>query len=203
MVDVALQVDQSGLLLQDAGLVALGDSLHEFLLVGVALANVHVVTDTDDVSHEGNHVGSLADGLAVGDLGLALVQVLNFQTQQVAGGSEGETGTGGVVAEQGDAQAGLEDLGGDVVLTHVAQSVSHGEDGFDFVVGLVPGQEEVAVVHFLEVQGIQLVDIHLQSLIHFDLSPYMMNLNLITEYRCRSCRRGTRKRPPSWSRRTG
>ena len=42
-----------------------------------------------------------ADGFAVRDLGLLLVQDLLFQTQQVAGGSEGETGTGGVVAEQG------------------------------------------------------------------------------------------------------
>ena len=167
VVDVTLQVDQSGLLLQDASCVTLGNSVHELLLVGVALADVHVVTDTDDVSHEGNHVSGLTDGLAMSNLRLAFVQILNFQAQQVTCRSEGETGTGGVVAEQGDAQAGLEDLGGDVVLTHVAQSVSDGEDSFQLVLSLVPGQVEVAVVHLSEVQGVQLVNILLQGLVHF------------------------------------
>ena len=67
--------------------------------VGVALADVHVIADSDDVCHEGDHVGGLTNGLAVGYLGFALVQILYFQAQQVAGGSEGEAGTGGVVAE--------------------------------------------------------------------------------------------------------
>ena len=40
-------------------------------MIGVALADVHVVPDADDVGHEGDHVGGLADGLAVGDLALA------------------------------------------------------------------------------------------------------------------------------------
>ena len=67
--------------------------------VGVALADVHVIADSDDVCHERDHVGGLTDGLAVCYLGFALVQILYFQSQQVAGGSEGEAGTGGVVAE--------------------------------------------------------------------------------------------------------
>ena len=166
MVDVALQVDQRGLLLQNAVLVALGHSVHHVMHVLVALADVHVVTDADDVRHEGDHVGSLADGLAVGDLALALVQILHFQTQQVAGGGEGETGAGGVVAEQADAQTGLENLGGDVVLAHVTQGVRHGEHGLQLVSGLLPGEEEIVLVHFLEVQGVQLVDVALQSLVH-------------------------------------
>ena len=156
VVDVALEVDQGGLLLQHAVLVALGHGVHHLVHVGVALADVHVVPDADDVGHEGDHVGGLADGLAVGDLALALVQVLDLQAQQVAGGGEGEAGAGGVVAEQGDAQAGLKDLGGDVVLTHVAQSVGHGEHGLELVVGLLPGQEEVALVHLLEVELVEL-----------------------------------------------
>ena len=142
VVDVALQVDQGGLLLQNAVPVALGHGVHHVVLIGVALADVHVVPDADDVGHEGDHVGGLADGLAVGDLALALVQVLDLQAQQVAGGGEGEAGAGGVVPEQGDAQAGLKDLGGDVVLPHVAQGVGHGEDGLQLVVGLVPGQKK-------------------------------------------------------------
>ena len=79
VVDVALEVDQGGLLLQHAVLVALGHGVHELVHVGVALADVHVVADTDHVGHEGNHVGGLAHGLAVGYLGFALVQILNLK----------------------------------------------------------------------------------------------------------------------------
>ena len=162
VVDVALQVDQGGLLLQHAVLVAGGDRVHHLVHVLVALADVHVVPDADDVGHEGDHVGGLTDGLTVGDLALALVQVLDLQAQQVAGGGEGEPGAGGVVPEQGDAQAGVEDLGGDVALPQIAQGVGHGEHGGQLVVGLLPGQEEVTLVHVLEVQAVQLVNIFLQ-----------------------------------------
>ena len=166
MVDVALEVDQRGLLLEDARLVALGDGVHHVVHVGVALADVHVVPDADDVGHEGDHVGRLAHGLAVGDLALALVQVLDLQAQQVAGGGEGEAGAGGVVPEQGDAQPGIEDFGGDVVFPHVAQRVGHGEHGGQLVVGLLPGQEEVAFVHRLKVQAVEFLNIGLQLGIH-------------------------------------
>ena len=75
----------------------------------------------------------------MGNLGLLLIENLLFQTQEVAGGGEGEAGTGGVVAEQGDAQTGVEDLRGLVALTQIAQSVGYGKDSVDLVVGLVPG----------------------------------------------------------------
>ena len=110
MVHIALQVHQSGLLLQDTVAVAFLHGVHKGLLILVALADEHIIADADDVGHEGHHVRGLADGLAVGDLALALVQVLDLQAQQVAGGGEGKAGAGGVVPEQGDAQAGLEDL---------------------------------------------------------------------------------------------
>ncbi len=58
-----------------------------FMIV-VALADEHVVTDADDVGHEGDHVSRLADGLAVGDLGLLLVQILHLKAQQVGGGAK-------------------------------------------------------------------------------------------------------------------
>ena len=176
MVDVALQVHQSRLLLQNAVLETLGHGLHNFLLVGVALADVHVVTDADDVSHEADHVRGLAHGLAVGYLALALVQVLDLEAQQVAGRGEGETGPRGVVTEQADAQARLEDLRADVVLTHVPKGVSNREHGLQLVVRLVPGQEKVALVHVLEVQLVQLVYVHLQSLVHF---YYSLSYSLI------------------------
>ena len=115
----------------------------------------------------------------MGYLALALIEVLDLQAQQVAGGSKGEAGAGGVVAEQADAQAGLKNLRADVVLTHVAQSVSNREHGLQLVVRLVPGQEEVALVHLLEVQGVQLVYVHLQSLVHFYYSlSHLMSLSV-------------------------
>ena len=157
VVHVALQVHQGGLLFQNAVPVALLHGIHEGLLVLVALADEHVVPDTDDVGHEGDHVGGLADGLAVGDLALLLVQVLDGQTQQVAGGGEGEPGAGGVVPEDGDAQAGVKDPGGLVPLPQVPQGVGHGEDGLQLLVGLVPGPVEVGLVHVVDVQLFQML----------------------------------------------
>ena len=152
MVDVALQVDKGRSLLKDAVAVAFFQSVHERLLVLVALMDVHVVADADDVSHEGNHVGRLADRLAVGDLGLLLVENLLLEAEEVAGRGEGEAGTGGVVAEQGDAQTGVEDLRGLVALTQVAQGVGYGKDSVDLVVGLVPGPVEVGLIHVVDVE---------------------------------------------------
>ena len=76
MVNVALKVYKGRLLLQDAILMTLGNGIHHFVHVGVSFANVHIIPDADDIGHEGDHVGCLADRLAVGDLGLALVQIL-------------------------------------------------------------------------------------------------------------------------------
>ena len=170
MVHIALQVDQSGSLLQNAVTVAVFQSVHEGLHVLVALTDVHIVTDADDISHEGDHVGGLTDGFAVGDLRLLLIQNLFFQTQQVAGGSEGETGAGGVVTEQGNAQTGVEDLGGLVALTQVTQSVGYGKDGVDLVVGLVPSPVEVGLVHIVDAQGFK-VSCQFDSLAHLLFPP--------------------------------
>ena len=166
VIHVALQVHQSGLLLQNAVTIAFLHGVHEGLLILVALADEHVVTDTDDVGHEGHHVGSLTDGLAVGDLGLLLIQILYLQTQQVAGGGEGEAGTGGVVAEDGDAQAGIEHAGALVALTQVAQSVGYGKHGVDLVIGLVPSPIEIVLVHVVDIQRGQMT-CQLNSLAHF------------------------------------
>ena len=74
MVDVALQVDERRTLLKNAVAVAFLQSVHERLLVLMALMDVHIVADADDVGHEGDHVGRLTDRLAVGNLGLLLVE---------------------------------------------------------------------------------------------------------------------------------
>ena len=180
MIHVALQVHQSGALLQNAVAVALFQSVHEGLLIGVTLTDVHVVADADDVGHEGHHVRGLTHGLAVSDLGLLLVQNLLFQTQQVAGGSEGETGTGGVVAEQGNAQAGIEDAGALVALAQVAQGVGHGEDSFDLIIGLVPSPIEIVLIHVVNVQGLQMAGqfnglAHVDSLLNYQMLNRVLN----------------------------
>jgi len=161
MVDVALKVDEGRFLFENAVFVALGHSVDDFVLVGAALADVHVIADADDVSHEGNHVGCFTDCFAVGYLALAFVQILDFEAQEVAGRSEGETRTRGVVAEQGDAETAFKYFCGDVVFAHVAESVGYGPDGFQFVGCLFPGEEEIAFVHFFEVEGIQFIDVGL------------------------------------------
>ena len=121
----------------------------------MTLADEHVVPDADDVGHEGHHVGGLADGLAVGDLGLLLVQILHLQAQQIAGRGEGEAGAGGVVAEEGDAQAGVKNPGGDVALPEVPQGVGHREHRLQLIGALVPRPVEVLPVHALDVERFQ------------------------------------------------
>ena len=68
VVDIALKVYQSRLLLQNPVLVALSHGVNHFMHIFVAFSYVHIVTDTDDIGHEGDHVGSLPDCLAVGNL---------------------------------------------------------------------------------------------------------------------------------------
>ena len=103
------------------------------------------------------------------------------------------------------------DLGGDVVLAHIAQGVGHGEDGLELVVGLVPGQEEVALVHLFEVQGLFSLSIYFCRVASMIIGSFI-NLYFvicekrsetvsarITECRCWSCRRGTGRRRQSCS----
>ena len=184
VVDVALEVDQRGLLLQHALGVAVGHGVDDVVHVLVALADVHVVADADDVRHEGHHVRRLAHRLAVGDLALAFVQVLDLQAQQVARRREGEARAGGVVAEQRNAQAGVEDAGGDVGLAQAAQGVRHREHGRQLVIGLFPGQEKVAVVHRGEIELAQGFEISLELGVHSRAS-FLENWELGMDGRCR------------------
>ena len=154
MVHVALQVYQSGSLLQDAVFVAFGYGVHKFFLICVSFADVHIVADTDHVSHERNHVGGFADSFPVSDLGFLFVQILYGQAQKVACGSERKTGTCGIITENGDAQSGLKYLGGDVVFSHESEGVGYSENSLQLVVCLIPGPEEIVVVHFFEIQFI-------------------------------------------------
>ena len=182
VVHIALQVHQGGTLLQNAVPVALGHGVHEGLLILVALTDEHIVPDADDVGHEGDHVGGLTDSLAVGDLALLLVQILDVQAQQVACRGEGEAGTGGVVPEDGDAQTGVKHPGGLVALPQVPQGVGHGEDGVQLLVGLVPSPVEVGLVHIVDVQLFQML-CQLNRLGHSQLSLIIFDIWLYEKFR--------------------
>ena len=158
MVGVGLQGDEGRAVVEHAVLVGLVDGLGDLGHVGVALADVHVVTDADDVGHEGDHRGGLADGLAVGDLGLALVEVLELEAEQVRGLGEREARARGVVTEERDGEAGVKNARRDVALAEVAQGGGHGVERAQLVGGLVPGVQEVGVVHAGEVVALELVE---------------------------------------------
>ena len=78
MIDIALQVDERRALFEDAFFVAFLDVLAEFAHVGVAFADIHIVANTDNIRHEGNHIRRFADGFAMRDLRFAFVEILNF-----------------------------------------------------------------------------------------------------------------------------
>ena len=122
------------------------------------LADIHVIADSDDIRHEGNHVRGFSYRLAVRDLALLLIQILYLQSQQIARGGKGESGSGGVVAEDGDSQSGIKDLRGDILLSQMPESVRHREDRHDLIIRLVPGEVEIILIHVAELQRIQLVD---------------------------------------------
>ena len=119
VVHIALEVHQRGPLLQNAVPVAFIQGIHKGFLIFVTLTDEHIVPYADDVRHEGHHVGGFPDGLAVGDLRLLFVQILNLQTQQITGGGKGEAGAGGVVPEDGDTQTGIKDPGGLIPLPEI------------------------------------------------------------------------------------
>ena len=147
VIDIALEVHEGRPLLENAGIEAFlygfGHSVH----VGVALADVHVVADADDVRHEGNHICRLADCFAVSDLGLLFVEILHLKAEQVAGGGEREACSCRIVAENADAETRIKDLCRDVAAAKIAQRVGDSPYSLDLIIGLLPCEEEVVHVH--------------------------------------------------------
>ena len=158
MVNVTLQVDERRLLLQDSVLVSLRHRVHEGFLVSMTLSDIHVIPDSDDIRHKGNHVRGFSHCFAMRDLALLLIQILYLQSEQVAGRAEGKPGSGGVVAEHGDAESGVEDLRGNILLSQMSEGIRHSEDGHDLIVCLIPGKEEIILIHVAELQRIKLVN---------------------------------------------
>ena len=91
----------------------------------------------------------------MGNLGLALVQILLGQAEQVEGGGVGETGTGGVVTKHRDAKTGIEQLGGDVFGAQSLEGLGQFEHQRQLLRGLLPGQQEV---FFMQV-GLEFIDL--------------------------------------------
>ncbi|OPZ81507.1 MAG: hypothetical protein BWY77_00611 [bacterium ADurb.Bin431] len=94
MVDVALEVDDRGMLMEDPRFEALPEGGADLAHIPVALAEEHVVADADRFGEEGDHRGGLAHGFAVGDLGLDLVEFGESESEGVDGGGEAEAGAG-------------------------------------------------------------------------------------------------------------
>ncbi len=155
VINVALQVDQRRALGQHSLLEPFVERGAHFTHVGVAGPQVHVVANADGIGAKRDHVGGFTHRLAVGNLGLALVQILLGQAQQVEGGGVGEAGTGGVVAKHRDAKTGIEQLGGDVFGAQSLEGLGQFEHQRQLLRGLLPGQQEV---FFMQV-GLEFIDL--------------------------------------------
>ena len=171
MVDIALQVDQGRLLLQDPVLIALSHGVRDKLLVSMPLPDVHVIADSDHVRHKGNHVGGFPDCLAMGDLALLLVQVLHGKSQQVAGGGKGKSRSGGIVPENGNSETRIEDPGGNISLPEIAQRIRDRKDSHNLIICLIPGQKEIIIVHVFKIESVKLFNILLQCIVHSIILP--------------------------------
>ena len=159
VVNVALQVYKSRSLFEDTIFVSLSNCIHKFFLVCMSFADIHIITDTDYVSHEGYHVCCFANSFTMRNLRFFLIEILYFQTKKVAGRSERETGTCRVVTEDGDSKTTFKYFCGNVVFSHETKCICYGKYCFEFFVGFVPCPEEVIVVHFFEVEFVELVDV--------------------------------------------
>ena len=104
---------------QHVALESVVEGFADFAHVGIARAQVHVVTDTHRIGAEGDHVGRFAHCLAVRYLALALVKILHLKAEKIARRGEGETGACGIIAEKAYAKAAVEYFAGDVVLAQM------------------------------------------------------------------------------------
>jgi hypothetical protein len=158
MVDVALQIDHRGPLLEHAVAETLIDGCRHFPHVGIALADVQVVADADDIRHEGDHVRRFAHRLPVRDLRRALVEVGHGQPEEVAGRGEAEPGARGVVPELRNREAGIPDPRGDVARAQLLEHGRHLEQRFQLLAALLPGEQEIPTVQLREGFGGERVD---------------------------------------------
>jgi len=144
---IALKVDDAGLLRKNTLLLALLAGLGDLKLVLVALTEEQIVTDADDLSHEGQHGGSLTDSLTVGNLALGLIHIKNRETKKSAGRGEGRAGASGLVTEDRHSAVALKDTAADVLLVELFKSLSGENESVDLFLRVVPSAEEITTVH--------------------------------------------------------
>ena len=170
MVNVALQIDHVGPLMQHAFLKTFLHRGGNLAHVTVALAEIHVVADADDLGQERNHVRRLAHGFAVGDLRFLLVQVRQAQAQRIGRRREAEARARGVVAENGNRQPGVEHAErlaapGAISERQLGDERSRARSS---CVGLFPRQQEIFAVsvgfEFREFSELFLERVHFQIL---------------------------------------
>ena len=94
MVHIGLKGYQRWTVIQNAIFKSLLDGGRYLAHIGVALADKLIVANANDIGHEGDHRCSLADGLAVSDLRLSLVQIHQLETKKVRARCIGKTRAG-------------------------------------------------------------------------------------------------------------
>ncbi len=93
VVDVALKVHQRRSLFQHPLVIPFLHSISNLLHIGVAFANIHIISNSDDIRHETDHISGFPNGLAVSDLALLFIEILDFQAKQVTGAGKAEPGS--------------------------------------------------------------------------------------------------------------
>ena len=91
MIHIGLKGYQRWTMIQNAVFKSLLNGGRYLAHIGVALADELIVTDTNDIGHEGDHCCGLADGLAMSDLRFTLVQIHQLETKKVRARCIGET----------------------------------------------------------------------------------------------------------------
>jgi len=165
---IALQVDDAGLLRKNALFLALLASLGDLELVLVALTKEEIITDADDLSHEGEHGSGLTDSLTVGDLALGLVHIKDREAKQGAGRGEGGASASGLVTEDGHSAVALEHTAAHVLLVQLLKSLSGQDQSIDLLLGVIPSAKEVTSVHIhLLHERLELLKYFFQLVCHF------------------------------------
>ncbi len=112
----------------------------------MAFPDKHVVAYADHLRQERDHVGRLAHGLAVGDLGLGLVEIHQRQTQQAGGAGKREAGPGRLVPKQRDRQPSPEESGIDVAAPQLLEDLRGQQKRLEIAIGQLPGQQRILAV---------------------------------------------------------
>jgi len=166
---IALKVDDTGLLRKNALSLALLAGLGNLELILVTLTKEEIITDTDNLSHEGKHGSSLTNSLTMSNLALRLIHIKNRQAKKSASRSEGRTSTSGLVTEDGDSTVALKHTAADVLLVQLLKSLSSQNESVNLFLRVIPSAEEVTTVHLdLLHERLELLKNYFKFICHLD-----------------------------------